>query len=60
MIIGLAGTIGSGKGTVVDYLKAKGFVQYSSSALLGELVCKRGQSKNTRLLLSPMATRLQQ
>jgi dephospho-CoA kinase len=59
MIIGLAGTIGSGKGTVVDYLKAKGFVQYSSSALLGELVSKEGNPK-IRDFLSPMATRLQQ
>lgn len=58
MIIGLAGTIGSGKGTVVEYLKSKGFVQYSSSKLLGELVEKEGNPK-TRDFLSPMATRLQ-
>ncbi len=58
MIIGIAGTIGSGKGTVVEYLKSKGFVQYSSSKLLGELVEKEGNPK-TRDFLSPMATRLQ-
>lgn len=58
MIIGIAGTIGAGKGTVVEYLKSKGFVSYSSSALLGELVEKEGNPK-TRDFLSPMATRLQ-
>ncbi|MEA2701822.1 MAG: hypothetical protein QOE22_531 [Candidatus Parcubacteria bacterium] len=58
MIIGLAGTIGAGKGTVVDYLKSKGFVQYSSSGLLGELVEKEGNPR-IRDFLSPMATRLQ-
>ncbi len=59
MIIGIAGTIGAGKGTVVEYLKSKGFVQYSSSQLLGELVEREGNPK-TRDFLSPMATRLQQ
>jgi dephospho-CoA kinase len=59
MIIGIAGTIGSGKGTVVEYLKSKGFTQYSSSKLLGELVEKEGNPK-TRDFLSPMATRLQE
>lgn len=58
MIIGLAGTIGAGKGTVVEYLKAKGFAHYSSSKLLGELVEQEGNPK-TRDYLSPMATRLQ-
>ncbi len=58
MIIGLAGTIGSGKGTVVAYLRSKGFAHYSSSRLLGELVEKEGNPK-TRDFLSPMATRLQ-
>lgn len=59
MIIGVTGTIGAGKGTVVEYLKSKGFVQYSSSKTLGELVEKEGNPK-TRDFLSPMATRLQQ
>lgn len=58
MIIGIAGTIGAGKGAVVEYLKAKGFAHYSSSALLGELVEKEGNPK-TRDFLSPMATTLQ-
>ena len=59
MIIGLAGTIGSGKGTVVEYLKSKGFVQYSSSGLLAELIEREGNPK-TREFLAKMATRLQQ
>jgi dephospho-CoA kinase len=59
MIIGIAGTIGSGKGTVVEYLKAQGFAQYSSSKLLGELVEKEGNQK-IREFLAKMATRLQQ
>lgn len=59
MIIGLVGTIGSGKGTVTEYLKTKGFAHYSSSRLLGELVEKEGNPK-TRNFLGPMATRLQQ
>jgi len=58
MIIGIAGTIGSGKGTVVEYLRARGFAHYSVSKLLGELVEKEGNPK-TRDFLSPMATRLQ-
>ncbi|KND47970.1 MAG: putative dephospho-CoA kinase [Parcubacteria bacterium C7867-004] len=59
MIIGLTGTIGSGKGTVTEYLKSKGFAHYSSSALLGELVDAEGNPK-TREFLSKMATRLQE
>lgn len=58
MIIGLTGTIGAGKGTAVEYLKSKGFVHYSISGLLGELVEKEGNPK-TRDFLSPMSTRLQ-
>lgn len=59
MIIGIAGTIGAGKGTVVEYLTSKGFARYSSSALLGELVEKEGNPK-TREFLAKMATRLQE
>jgi len=33
MIIGIAGTLGAGKGTVVEYLKSKGFVHYSTSGM---------------------------
>lgn len=58
MIIGIAGTLAAGKGAVVEYLKSKGYVQYSSSKLLGELVEKEGNPK-TREYLGPMATSLQ-
>ncbi len=59
MILGITGTIGAGKGTVVEYLKSKGFIQFSSSKLLGELVEAEGNPK-TREFLSKMATRLQE
>ena len=59
MILGIAGTIGAGKGTVVEYLKAKGFVNYSSSKLLGEILNTEGKAK-IRDNYSPLATRLQQ
>lgn len=42
MILGITGTLGAGKGTVVDYLKTKGFSHYSSSAILKEMVHERG------------------
>jgi dephospho-CoA kinase len=42
MIIGVTGTNGAGKGTVVDYLVAKGFKHYSVSGRLAEEVRKRG------------------
>lgn len=58
MIIGLAGTIGSGKGAVVEYLKSRGFVQYSSSGLLGELVEAEGNER-TREFMARKATELQ-
>lgn len=50
MIIGLAGTIGSGKGTVVAYLQEKGFSHYSSSDILKEIVAERGQLQNRKNL----------
>ncbi|HEX3099627.1 MAG TPA: AAA family ATPase [Patescibacteria group bacterium] len=43
LIIGITGTIGSGKGTVVDYLVNKyGFTHYSVRAFLSEEVARRG------------------
>lgn len=43
-IIGIAGTIGSGKGTVVEYLtQCKDFAHYSSSGTLVELLEERGE-----------------
>ncbi len=58
MIIGVTGTLGAGKGTVVECLKQDGFAHYSSSALLGALVEADGNPK-TRDFLSPKATELQ-
>tara|TARA_R110000824_G_scaffold401771_1_gene615910 strand:+ start:561827 stop:562381 length:555 start_codon:yes stop_codon:yes gene_type:complete len=57
MIIGIAGTIGSGKGTVVEYLKKKGFVHFSSSGILRETLSKR-KLPATRLHMSTLANEL--
>lgn len=57
MIIGIAGTIGSGKGTVVEYLKAKGFSHYSSSAILKDMIREQGLLE-TRENLSHLADEL--
>ncbi len=47
MIIGITGTIGAGKGTVVDYLvKNKGFKHFSARALIVEEIEKRGLENN--------------
>ncbi len=42
MIIGITGTNGSGKGTVVEYLKKTGFRHYSASGFIAEEVKRRG------------------
>ena len=43
MIIGITGTIGAGKGTVVEYLKeTKGFAHYSVRDFLMEEIARRG------------------
>lgn len=43
MIVGITGTIGAGKGTVVDYLvNEKGFKHYSARAFLYEELDRRG------------------
>lgn len=44
MIIGIAGTLGSGKGTVVQYLKQRGFAHYSGSGMLREILESRGEA----------------
>ncbi len=41
-IIGLTGTHGSGKGTVVEYLMTRGFRHFSATELLREEALKRG------------------
>ena len=57
MIICIAGTIGSGKGTVVEYLKTKGFTHYSSSDILKKIVVERGLEP-IRLNTSELANEL--
>lgn len=45
--IGITGTLGAGKGTIVDYLvKEKGFVHYSVRAFLTEEILRRGMPVN--------------
>ncbi|MCA9365317.1 AAA family ATPase [Candidatus Kaiserbacteria bacterium] len=57
MIIGIAGTLGSGKGTVVNYLKSKGFTHYSSSDVLKKILKERNIVA-TRENLSKLANEL--
>ncbi len=47
MIIGLTGSFGAGKGTVVDYLiQKKGFHHYSASGFITEEIVRRGMPVN--------------
>jgi dephospho-CoA kinase len=47
MIIGITGTLGAGKGTVVDFLvKEKGLVHFSVRAFIAEEIVRRGLSVN--------------
>jgi dephospho-CoA kinase len=46
MIIGLAGSFGAGKGTVVEYLLTKGFTHYSASGFITEEIVRRGLPVN--------------
>lgn len=46
MIIGITGTLGAGKGTVVEYLKTKGFGHYSASGFITEEIVRRGLPVN--------------
>ncbi len=57
MILGITGTIGAGKGTVVDYLKERGFAHYSSSGILKEILAERDLPL-TRLYMSTVADEL--
>lgn len=47
MIIGITGTLGAGKGTVVEYLvEKKGFTHYSMSGFIAEEIKRRGKLVN--------------
>jgi dephospho-CoA kinase len=44
--IGITGTIGAGKGTIVDYLEAKGFRHYSAREFIVAEIKRRGMPVN--------------
>jgi dephospho-CoA kinase len=47
IIIGITGTLGSGKGTIVEYLvQQKGFVHFSVRAFIAEEIVRRGLTVN--------------
>ena len=46
MIIGITGTLGAGKGTIVEFLKKKGFNHFSASGFITEEIEKRGLPVN--------------
>ena len=52
MIIGITGTLGAGKGTVVEYLKQKGFTHYSVRDFLVKEIELRGMEKNRDNMLA--------
>lgn len=57
MIIGITGTNGAGKGTVVDYLVEKGFTHYSAREFITEEIQERGlpvNRDNTRLVANSL------
>jgi len=57
MIIGITGTLGAGKGTVVEILKKRGFSHYSSSDILKDILKERN-TLATRENLSNLANEL--
>lgn len=57
MIIGITGTNGSGKGTVVEHLVSKGFAHFSARAFITEEIERRGlpvNRDNTRLVANDL------
>jgi dephospho-CoA kinase len=57
MIIGLTGTMGSGKGEIVKYLKVKGFEHYVYSDILKEIARQR-KIEPTRINLQKLGTQI--
>lgn len=57
MIIGITGSLGAGKGTVVEYLKQRGFTHYSVSGELKRMLDEKGLPAE-RKNLSAMADEL--
>lgn len=57
MILGISGTLASGKGTVVEYLTSRGFTHYSVSGILKEILTER-ELPLTRSYMSPLADEL--
>jgi dephospho-CoA kinase len=53
-ILGITGTIGAGKGTVVDHMKQKGFLHYSARAFIVREIERRGLpvSRDTMVLVA--------
>jgi len=52
MIIGITGTLGAGKGTVVERLKEKGFNHYSARAFISREIERRGLPVNRDTMTS--------
>lgn len=47
LIIGITGTLGAGKGTIVEYLvKEKGFIHFSVRGFISEEIIRRGMEVN--------------
>lgn len=57
MIIGVTGTLGAGKGTLVEYLQTKGFEHYSVRGFLNERLSAEGK-ENTRDNMVTLANKL--
>lgn len=50
-IIGITGTFGAGKGTIVDHLVRKGFAHFSAREFIAREIMKRGLSANRDVLI---------
>ena len=60
LIIGITGTLGAGKGTIVDYLvRKRGFAHYSARDFLAEEIRRRGLPVN-RDTMTPIANELRE